>query len=409
MSETKTCPVAGVREIDFNADEFQRDFKGVYTALHESGCPYAHSADGDFYALAAHKDIVEACLKPQDWSSRFGPGLQYQPPETPGVLVTVDPPEHTFEARLVGKAFSKVYFESFIPGIRQFLGERIDAVFAKGGCDIHKEISEPLPLWVIFKMFGLPVDEAFITDFRAGFVAGVGQMLKPGVPAVRPNAATHFMADHLAEVRRKLAAGEAKADDNLLTRFVSSEIDGKTLSDEKILGFCSFLLTAGSGTTTIMLSNLLYRLLEDPARLERVRADRGLIPVAIEECLRLDAPVHGLFRTNNAAMEVGPLALEPDTKVMMLWGAANLDPTVFANPLDYDLDRDMGEIRKHLAFGYGIHICRGAPLSRIEGQLFLETILDRLPGVRLDGEPTPETRIPVLQGIRALPVAWDVA
>jgi cytochrome P450 len=407
MRESKTCPVAGVREIDFNGEEFQRNFKRIYAELHEGGCPYAHSGDGDFYALAAHRDIVEACLKPQEWSSRFGPGLQYQPPETPGVLVSVDPPEHTFEARLVGKAFSKTYFESFIPGIRDFLNARIDAVFARGGCDIHKEFSEPLPLWVIFKMFGKDVDEAFIASFREGFVAGVGQMLRPAVPAVRPNESTHFLADHLADVRRRLETGEASPDDNLLTRFISGEIDGRRLTDAKILGFCSFLLTAGSGTTTIMLSNLLYRLLEKPERLERVRADRSLIPVAIEECLRLDAPVHGLFRTNNAPVEVGPLNLQPDTKVMMLWGAANLDPQVFANPLEYDLDRDMTVIRRHLAFGFGIHICRGAPLSRIEGQLFLEAILDRLPNLRLAGEPVPETRIPVLQGIRELPVAWD--
>ena len=270
MAEPKTQPVAGVREIDFNSDEFQRNFKQVYTSLHEGGCPYAHSSDGDFYALAAHKDIVEACLKPQDWSSRYGPGLQYQPLDTPGVLVSVDPPEHTFEARLVGKAFSKVYFESFIPGIREFLNARIDAVFAKGGCDIHKEISEPLPLWVIFKMFGKEADEDFMASFRQGLIAGVGQMLRPGAPAVRQNESVHFLTDHLAEVRRKLAAGEAQPDDNLLTRFITGEIDGRRLTDEKILGFCSFLLTAGSATTTIMLSNVLFRLLEQPERLEQV-------------------------------------------------------------------------------------------------------------------------------------------
>lgn len=408
MEDLKTCPVEGVRELDFNSEEFAGNYKSIYRELHESGCPYAHSTDGDFFALAAHKDIVEACVKSQQWSSKYGPGLQYQSPETPGVLVSVDPPEHTFEAKLVGKAFSKAYFESFIPGIRAYLNERIDAVFAKGGCDIHKEISEPLPLWVIFKMFGKEIDADFMTSFREGFVVGVGQMLRREAPAVRTNESTHFLADHLAETRRRLASGEAKPDDNLLTKFITTELDGRRLTDEKILGFCSFLLTAGSGTTTIMLSNLLHRLLQAPELFERVKADRDLIPVAIEECLRVDAPVHGLFRTNNEATEIGPLKLKPDTKVMMLWSAGSLDPNVFPEPQKFDLDREMSEIRKHLAFGYGIHICRGAPLSRIEGGLFLEVLMDRLPNLRLDGEPTPETRIPVLQGIRALPVAWDV-
>ena len=149
MEDLKTCPVEGVMEVDFNSMEFLENYKDVYSKMHESGCPYAHSSDGDFYALAGHKDIVEACVKVEDWSSKYGPGLQYQPPETPGVLVSVDPPEHTFEAKLVGRAFSKTYFESFIPGIREFLNERVDEFIARGSCDIHKEISEPLPLWVI--------------------------------------------------------------------------------------------------------------------------------------------------------------------------------------------------------------------------------------------------------------------
>ena len=122
----------------------------------------------------------------------------------------------------------------------------------------------------------------------------------------------------------------------------------------------------------------------------------------------MDAPVHGLFRTNNRPTRLGPLELEADTKVMMLWAAGSLDPTVFPDPTRFDLDRDMEQVRKHLAFGYGIHICRGAPLSRIEAQLFLEGLLDRLPGLRLNGDVVPETRAPVLQGIRKLPVAWDV-
>ncbi len=407
MAGQKTHPVPGVAEIDFNSEHFLKNYKAVYMDLHAGGCPFAHSGDGDFYALAAHGDIVEACVDAGQWSSRFGPGLAYQPPETPGVLVSVDPPEHTFEARLVGKAFSKAYFDSFADGIAGFVNARLDGVFADGRCDLHATLSEPLPLWVIFRMFGRSIEAAEMKAFREGLLHGVGQMLRPGNALTPQNPATHFLAGHLAETRRRLAAGEASPEENLLTRFITSEIGGRRLTDEKILGFCSFLLTAGSATTTILMSNLVHRLLISPDQLARVRADRGLVPLAIEECLRVDAPVHGLFRTNNRPTRLGPLELEADTKVMMLWAAGSLDPAVFPDPTRYDLDRDVEQVRKHLAFGYGIHICRGAPLARMEAQIVLDAVLDRLPGLRLDGEVVFETRAPVLQGIRALPVAWD--
>ncbi|WP_084421642.1 cytochrome P450 [Henriciella litoralis] len=409
MSEQKTCPVDGVMEIDPNSEEFGLGFKEIYSQLHASGCPYAHSSAGDFYALAKHEDITKACLKPKVWTSTKGPALQYQDPDQPGVLVSVDPPEHTFEAKLVGKTFSKAYFESFIPGIKAFLNERIDSFIEKGHCDIHKEISEPLPLWVIFSMFGKSIDEEGIKAYREGFVGSIGQMLNPN--PVRPTSenpyADSFLYDHLQDTKKKLAAGKIDAGDNLLTRFITNEVDGVRLSDEKIMAFCGFLLAAGSGTTTILLSNLLYRLLISPEQFQKVKDDPELIPLAIEECLRVDSPLHGLFRTNTEQVEVGPLNIEPDTKVLMMWGAGNHDPDVFPNPTEFDLDRDMSEVRKHLSFGFGIHICRGAPLSRIEARLFLETVMERLPNLRLDGEIERDTRIPIFQGIRKLPIAWD--
>ncbi|HEX2813842.1 MAG TPA: cytochrome P450 [Sphingopyxis sp.] len=410
MKEAKTCPVDGVVEVDMNSEAFAENFKDIYTRMHASGCPYAHSTVGDFYAIGKHQDITKACTNTKLWSSKLGPALQYQSPETPGVLVSVDPPEHTFEARLVGKAFSKTYFESFIPGIKAFLNERIDSFIANGRCDIHKEISEPLPLWVIFAMFGKAIDDEGIDAYREAFVGSIGQMLATD-PLARPSRnpyADSFLSDHLVDVKRKLASGEAQPDDNLLTRFITTEIDGQRLTDDKILAFCNFLLAAGSGTTTILLSGLLYQLLNAPEQFEKLKANPDLVPLAIEESLRVESPLHGLFRTNNEEVTVGPLTIKPDTKVMMMWAAANLDPTVFPNPEKFDLDRDLADVRKHLAFGYGIHICRGAPLSRIEARLFLETILERLPNLRLDGPMKKDRRIPIFNGIGELPVAWDV-
>ncbi len=414
MTDPKTHPAEGVAEIDFNSPEFQKNFKQIYTEMHGAGCPLAHSASGDHYAVASHAAITEALVKPALWRSKFGPALAYQPEDTPGVLVSVDPPEHTFEAKVASKAFSKAYFDSFVPAIQDFIDQRIDSFYADGHVDLHAALSEPLPMFVIFEMFGIPLGDRLRT-FRNEIKTGVGLMLYPAdlrgvaIEAMPQPPSAAIFREHLQLCKDKLDSGEFSPGENLVTRFLTTTGDnGQRLSDEKILGFCSFLLAAGSATTTILLSNLIYRLLSEPAALAKVKADPDLIPLAIEEALRIDAPVQGLFRTNDEPTTLGPLELQKDTKVMMLWAGANLDPTVFDDPLRYSLDRDMDLVRKHLAFGYGIHICRGAALARLEAKLFLETLLRRLPNLRIDGEVKPELSMPVLQGIAELPVAWDI-
>ena len=424
MTDAKTRLLEGVAEVDFNSEPFLSNFKETYARMHAGGCPYAHSGRGDHYAVASHPEIVDILKKHDLWKSKFGPGLNYQ--EDEGVLVSVDPPEHTFEVKIVASAFSLAYFESLIPEMQAFVDEQIDGFVATGQVDLHAALSVPFPLWVIFRMLGIPLRDhngdksEFVRDMIVG---SVGLMLKPtreimqelapgsiGEARKAAVAGTNQMfVDHLDNCRNKLASGEYQNDTNIVCRFLTTPgADGALLTDKKILGFCGFLLTAGSATTTIMLSNIIYRLLSEPEEFAKLRADPDLVPIAIEETLRLDAPVQGLFRTNDEATELGPIHLSKDTKVMMLWAAANLDPSVFDAPLKFSLDRDMSTVRKHLSFGYGTHFCRGAPLARIEGEIFLTTLLRRLPNLRLAGEVVMEKRIPVLQGIRKLPVAWDV-
>jgi cytochrome P450 len=281
-------------------------------------------------------------------------------------------------------------------------------------------------LFVIFTMLGIPLrdEHADKTEWvRNGIFTTVGAMLKPGEQAMREMMSDdmdpelmqavrdtqQMFVEHLADCKAKLASGEYQDDSNIVCRFLTTPgPDGTFLSDEKILGFCGFLLTAGSATTTIMLSNIIYRLLSEPAEFAKLQADPDLIPMAIEETLRLDAPVQGLFRTNDEDLDLGPLHVAKDTKVMLLWAAGNLDPNVFDEPLKFDLDRDLSKVRRHLSFGYGTHFCRGAPLARLEGEIFLRTVLKRLPNLRFAGEVVTEKRMPVLQGIGELPVAWDV-
>jgi cytochrome P450 len=203
-----------------------------------------------------------------------------------------------------------------------------------------------------------------------------------------------------------MIADDRELPDDTLTALLTADLDGRVLSDEEMLGFMMFLFIAGSQTTTLLIGNLVFRLLQHPDQLELVRNDRSLIPAAVEESLRYDAPVHGLFRTNTADTELHGVTIPANTKVMCSFFSANMDPDAWENPDRFDVTRDLETLRKHYSFGKGIHYCMGAPLSRIEAAVALELILDRLPNLRLTGEPT-EISAHVLHGVDTLPVAWD--
>ena len=142
--------------------------------------------------------------------------------------------------------------------------------------------------------------------------------------------------------------------------------------------------------------------------MELVRNDRSLVSHCVEESLRFDAPVHGLFRTNTEETELGGVTIPENSKVMCSFFSANMDPELWDVPERFDITRDLDTLKKHFAFGKGIHFCMGAPLSRIEASVALDAILDRLPNLRLTGAPT-FISAPVLHGVETLPVAWDTA
>ena len=139
-----------------------------------------------------------------------------------------------------------------------------------------------------------------------------------------------------------------------------------------------------------------------------VQSDRSLVPNCVEESLRYDSPVHGLFRTNVEETELGGVTIPENSKVMCSFFSANMDPEAWDNPQKFDINRDIETLKKHWAFGKGIHYCMGAPLSRVEGIAALEAILDRLPNLRLAGEPSM-IAAPVLHGVETLPIAWDLS
>ena len=392
-------------DFDFFSPGFRTEPHREYERMRIE-CPLAHASEPyDWYAVTREPDVKQLLRKYKLWSSAHGPGLAYA---GGGVLVSVDPPQHTSDRRLVQEAFNADALLALEDDIRQLVDDEIDTFVDRGEGDLQELLGMPVPLIVIAWLLGLDVEYCREIRPRADSVIARNadvQTANPRNPdSNRLDEITYF-TEMIGKRRAMMAAGHELPDDTL-TALLTAELDGRVLSDADVLGFMGFLFIAGSQTTTQLIGNMIWRLLQNPDQMELVQNDRSLIPHAVEESLRYDAPVHGLFRTNTEETELHGVTLPEDSKVMCSFFSANMDPDAWEDPDRFDVTRDLETLKKHWAFGKGIHLCMGAPLSRLEGAIALELILDRLPNLRLTGEPTMISA-PVLHGVETLPVAWD--
>jgi cytochrome P450 len=392
-----------VDDFDFFSDDFQQHPHAHYAEM-RARCPIAHmSKPFDWYAVTRERDVKELLKDYKLWSSDQGPGLSYV---EGGVLVSVDPPQHTSDRRLVNKAFAPADLLALEPAIRTLISDEIDTFVDHGEGDLMELLATPVPLVVIAWLLGLDTDYCRRIRPRADGVVSPAARRSGARSDARPAEVAYFI-EMIGNRRAMIARGDVVPDDTL-TALITAELDGRKLTDADVLGFMMFLFIAGSQTTTLLIGNLVHRLLQFPEQMAKVLADRRLIPAAVEESLRYDSPVHGLFRTNTIETALHGVAIPKNTKVMCTFFSANMDPEAWDHPESFDVERDLEGLKKHYAFGKGIHYCMGAPLARVEAAVALELMLDRLPNLRLTGEPT-EISAHVLHGVETLPVAWDVA
>lgn len=397
-------------DFDIRSDDFQADPAATYAHL-RAKCPVAHNdSPAPFYAVSRHEDVQRLLRDYSLWSSYDGPGLAFESHEPIGpVLVSTDPPAHSAERRLIAKALRPSAIEAMETDIQRLVDDIVDGFVSSGKGDYAQELAIPVPLVVMCWMLGCDTnDVAMLRGWVVHFAAAVYSS-EDEVDDEKIAAVTEFFTyftDIITRRRADIAAGRDHPDD-LLTNLITAEEDGQTLEDTQILGFIGFLLTAGSATTTVLISNVLYQLLQHPDQLAALRNDSALIEGAIEESLRFDAPVHGLFRTNVEATELQGVSIPKRSKVLALFGSANRDPAQWPEPDVFDITRDKNELRKHFSFGFGIHYCMGSPLARLETKCALRATLRWLPNVRLDGDPV-RTLAAVLNGFENLPIAWDV-
>lgn len=314
-----------------------------------------------------------------------------------GVMLGMDEPIHGRLRSLVSKAFSQKALARWQDElVGRVANSLIDRFAPNGKADLVKEFTFDYPSQIIAGLLGLP--EQDYPQFQRWSISLLSWLMNPE----RGLAASAALCDYFAPI---LEARRAEPKDDLISALGAAEIDGEELADEEIFSFLRLLLPAGVETTYRALGSLLFGLLSDPAQLDAIRADRSLLPQAIEEGVRWEPPLLTITRVATRDTELGGVKIPAGSTVMPMLGSANRQEDRYPNPDKFDIHRQQ---RPNLAWGHGVHVCLGMHLARLEMRTAVNLLLDRLPNLRLDPDADdPHIRGQVFRSPTALPVLFD--
>lgn len=392
-------------QVDFRSEEYLADPYATYARL-RTEAPVFWNDEAQHWILSRYQDILETAKNWRAFSSLGGParGLRSEAAGGPPPMVSHDPPEHTRLRSLVGRAFTPRLVEERMPRIKTFANDLIDEILEKvrdgGSFEFVESFAAPLPVFVIAEILGVPKEmhKTFKAWSDAASLAVTATSSAPDV--VEKVQALHSFLGEAIEDRRR------HPKDDLITGLVTAfDEEGLTLTEHEIVILCQLLLVAGNETTTNLLSNGIDILIRHPEQYQRLRGDTSLVTPFIEEALRYEPPVQGLFRHAPEDVELGGQAIQKGQRVWMSLAAANRDPEKFPEPDSFVMTR--ANAKDHLAFGFGIHYCIGSVLARVEGKVGFEAILDRLPTLRLAEEPAERMTTPLLRGFNTLPLMCE--
>jgi cytochrome P450 len=408
-----SAPILSARFDPLAPEQRENPFDLLALARREQ--PVFYAPELDLWVVTRHDDVL-AVLKDHRAFSSTGAlksAAAPFPPEIAQVLaegeagmpyiIEIDPPLHDRIRGLVTKAFTPRRVAALEPAIREIVAELLDDLPRAGEEDIVERFAWPLPLRVLGRLLGLPVD-----DLPQLHRWGNDWML------VQQEGALQQRLEHargtVALQRYFLDAVEARErtpSDDLIGALVAarSEIE-PPLTNVEIAGLPLDLMVAGHVTVTRAIGSTLDLLFRHPSLREHL-LDPVLRPAAIEEVLRLESPAQGLFRTTLRDVEVGGVTIPAGARVMAHFASANRDACVFGEPDAYRPERE--DLLRHIAFGKGIHFCIGAPLARLELGIALPALLERLPDLRRGSEAAVREPLFFARGFAKLVVAWGPA
>jgi cytochrome P450 len=369
--------------------------------------PIAYNPQADMWTFFRYEDVKVGMFDKDRFSSdilRYAPDSAVARVIKPSILFA-DPPRHTQLRNLTSKAFTPKSIAEMEPRIREITHGLLDRMIenGQGRAELMDEFCVQLPTRLIADMLGVPgehyklfkawSDEAVASSgaFREGRVAE-----KPLDVVVR------------AMLQEQIEKYRAQPGDNLISRLIAARIDGDALSPEDLLNFSTLLLVAGNESTTNLIGNMVWSLLEFPDELARLRARPELIPSLIEEVLRYRSPFQLFMRCPTQDFTYKGRELRKGQIVMVMAGSANRDESVFAEPDRLDITRSENP---HIGFGTGIHFCMGAPLARLEAKVAMEALLSRLSdfGWGSDEPLVPTHGYPGALGLASFPFRFTPA
>ncbi|SEQ69402.1 unspecific monooxygenase [Streptomyces sp. yr375] len=403
--------MAAVGDLSFDPwnPAFVADPYPAYAELRERG-RVIHYAPTDQWLVSRHAD-VSALLRDRrlgrTYQHRFSDadfGRAAPPPEQEPFhtlndhgMLDLEPPDHTRIRRLVSKAFTPRTVERLKPYVRALAGELVDRLVAAGGGDLLSEVAEPLPVAVIAEMLGIPEsDRAPLRPWSAD-ICGMYELSPSEETAARAVRASVEFSEYLREL---IAARRKEPGDDLISGLIAAHDDGDRLTEQEMISTAVLLLNAGHEATVNATVNGWWALFRNPEQLAALRADHSLVPTAVEELMRYDTPLQLFERWVLDDIEIDGVVVPRGAEIAMLFGAANHDPDVFADPQRLDLAR---ADNPHISFSAGIHYCIGAPLARIELAASMTALLEKAPTLSLAAEPQRKPNF-VIRGLEGLAV-----